>query len=222
MTYYVHPVKAAIVKSGKVSKLTTIYADKPIKTDITAAQIGLWNQGKLPIKASNILQSIVLYTADNAPILEASIRKVSRDVIKLQLQTDESESGRIAISWQILEQNDFGIIQLIYAGSPDVGIRLSGIIEGQKQIEQVIFKQRFKSLDEQYSAATSAADIKLLYFFLYMFLGIFLLKILTNLIRHKPLFAREDLFYFILFAVFVGVSLWEIFSKKIEAPPFGF
>jgi hypothetical protein len=83
LTYYVHPAKAAIVKAGQVSQLTALYANKPITTDITAAQIAIWNQGKLPIKSSNILKPIILSTADKTPILEVSIRKVTRDVINI-------------------------------------------------------------------------------------------------------------------------------------------
>jgi len=216
LTYYVHPVKAAIVKAGQVSQLTAIYADKPIKTDITAAQVAFWNQGKLAIKDNDILKSIVLYTGDKTPILEATIRKVSRDVIKLQLQTQEARNGRVTISWQILEQNDGGVIQLIYAGSPDVDIRFSGVIEGQKEIEQIVYKEKIMSPDEQYRAAGVAWGWTTL-----LIPGFFLILIfIKNLILHKTLLVANDYFILILLAIFVGMIYF--FRIRIPGPPFGF
>jgi hypothetical protein len=220
LTYYVHPVKAVVVKAGQASELTAIYADKPIKTDITAAQVALWNQGKLPIKGNDVLKPIVLHTTDKSPILEATIRKVSRDVIKLQLQPHEAQNGRIAISWQILEQNDGGIIQLIYAGSPDVDILFEGVIEGQNKIERIVYPEKIQSPDEQYTVATSGR-----YFFLFVVIfivGTFSLVVIKYLKRRRPLIGREEWFVFIILAIMIGLGLYNFFTKKMAAPPFGF
>ena len=150
LIYYVHPVKAAVVARGaQVSKLTAYYGEKRVITDITVAQVAIWNQGKLPIKDADILQPIVLFTADKTPILEATTRKVSREVSKLRLNADEAPNGRVTISWKILEQNDGGVIQLIYAGNPNVDIRLDGVIEGQKEIARVVYSERIMSPDQQ-------------------------------------------------------------------------
>ena len=69
--------------------------------------------------------------------------------------TDEAQNGRVTISWQILEQNDGGIIQLIYTGNPEVNIRVDGVIEGQKEIEQIVYGEKLTSPDEQFRKATS-------------------------------------------------------------------
>ncbi len=221
LTYYVHPLKAAIVKAGQVSQLTALYANKPIKTDITAAQIAIWNQGKLSIKSSNILQPIILFTADKTPILEVSIRKVSREVIKLQLKEDESQNGRISISWQILEQDDGGIIQLIYAGSPDVDIRCSGVIEGQKGIEQIIYKRKIESPDEQYRYSEKTV-LQLVLFPVIFFLLWFLVIVVRFLKRRRPLIDSRGWFLLFGVAIMSGLALHSYFSQKIVSPPFGF
>jgi len=137
LTYYVNPSKAIVVKSGQASNLAVSFNGKIINTDITAAQIILWNQGKLSIKTDDILKPIVIYTENNVPILEATIRKSSRDVTQLSLNTEEIQKGLLTVSWSILEQNDGGIIQLIYAGGPEVNIYARGVIEGQREIIQL-------------------------------------------------------------------------------------
>ena len=137
LAYYVNPARAVVVQMGQASKLKVNFDNKPIETDITAAQIALWNRGEVPIKSDNILNPIIIRTENNIPILEATIRKTSRDVTRLNLNTDDLQRGQVSISWNILEQNDGGIIQLIYAGNQNVRINLEGVIEGQKDIFQI-------------------------------------------------------------------------------------
>lgn len=137
LTYYVHPVKAVIVKSGQTSKLKATYDEKLITTDITVAQVAIWNEGAKPIKRDTVLKPIVIHVEGDAPILEATIRTSGRDVTQLALNTDEIQQGRVSVFWNILEHKDGGIIQLIYAGSPNANIFVDGAIEGQRQIAQV-------------------------------------------------------------------------------------
>jgi hypothetical protein len=153
LTYYLNPVKAALVRSGQASRLSTTFDNKPIKGDITAAQVALWNQGKLAIKKQDMLKPVVLYTENNAPILEATIRKSSRDVTGLSLATEQLQQGRVGISWDILERNDGCVIQLIYAGNPDLNLSIDGVIEGQPQLEQAKFSGRIRSPEEQFTSA---------------------------------------------------------------------
>jgi hypothetical protein len=68
------------------------------------------------------------------------------------LNTDELQQGRVTILWNILEHSDGGVIQLIYAGNPDVRIQAAGVIEGQPQIERIEFSGRIKSPTEQYES----------------------------------------------------------------------
>ena len=66
-------------------------------------------------------------------ILEASIRKSSRDVIGFSLSLEEIELGRIPVSWEVLEQGDGGLIEVIYAGSPEIDFKAEGAIVGRKK-----------------------------------------------------------------------------------------
>jgi hypothetical protein len=62
---------------------------------------------------------------------------MSRDIIGLKLDEGKYEEGRIGISWTILEQNDGGVIQLIHEGDINVEIKVDGVIEGQRNINQL-------------------------------------------------------------------------------------
>lgn len=136
LTYYVNPAKAVVVKAGQASRLTTSYDNKIITTDITAAQLQIWNSGTKPIKKDGVLKPVVIYTENNVPILEATIRKSGREVSQLALNIDELQQGRVTILWNILERNDGGVIQLIYAGNTNEQFKFDGVMEGQSQVEQ--------------------------------------------------------------------------------------
>jgi hypothetical protein len=136
LAYQVNPANAVVVRAGQASKLKVTFNDRIIKSDVTAFQIALWNQGNQSIKPNNILKPIIINVED-APILEASIRKMSRDIIDIELAEHEYEQGRIGISWKILEHNDGGVIQVIYEGDTDVQITVDGVIEGQQDIIEV-------------------------------------------------------------------------------------
>jgi len=152
LTYYPHPVKATLVRAGEASRLITSFDNKPVETNITVAQIAIWNQGKRPIKKDQVLEPVAIFTENNTPILEATIRKSSREVTQLTLNTDDLQNGRVTVLWNILEQNDGGVIQLIYAGNADVSISADGILEGQSNLERLEFAGRIKSPYEQYES----------------------------------------------------------------------
>jgi hypothetical protein len=215
LTCYVHPVKATIVRTGEASRLITSFDNKPIASDITAAQVALWNRGNRPIKKQNVLKPVVIYTQDNSPILEATIRKTSRDVTHLSLNLNELQKGRVIIDWDILERNDGGIIQLIYAGKPDVHIQAEGVIEGQPSVELAEFSGIIKSPYEQYESERS--EYRTIGFLL-LGLGILLLWGALGIRKAKSDFKKSSDKYIILLKSFIEDRdkdiKWEI--EQIE------
>jgi hypothetical protein len=137
LTYLVHPAKAVVVKTGQVSKLTVLVAGKEVLTDITATQIAFWNAGNEPIRREHMLRPFVIRTETGVPIIEATIRKTSREVVSLELDRSRAPEGRIAASWNILERDDGGIIQVIFARGPDTPISATAVIEGQSHIKAI-------------------------------------------------------------------------------------
>jgi len=131
LNFYVHPVKATVVKAGQASKLTVSFDGHEITNDITAVQIAFWNAGKRPIKKAEILEPIVISCGVDHPILEASLKKTTRPLTHPVLETTKMENGEIGISWDILEQSDGGVVQVVYTGGTSVSFQMRGTIEGQ-------------------------------------------------------------------------------------------
>ncbi|MBI2472040.1 MAG: hypothetical protein HYV59_12490 [Planctomycetes bacterium] len=221
LTYYVNTVKATVVKAGQASKLTASYNNKVIETDITASQIALWNEGKLPIKRSGILKPIIIYTENETPILEATIRKTSRDVIQLELNTEDLQHGRITVSWAIFEQGDGAIVQLIYAGSPDVNIFTDGVIEGQKEIIRQE-SDRLKSSEEQ---ITLEHSVKRGSGLIFVILGSVMLIVSVFTILGKRRSKGLGVLVWPLITLplpVIGIGTYFLITSKSLGPPFGF
>lgn len=129
---FVDPAKAAIVKAGQTSRLATSYDGEQVLDDITAAQVTIWNYGKLSIRSENVLDHISL-VVDKARVLEVAVRNVTRDVTGFVVRVNPKDAHRIDISWNILESGDGAVIQVIYAGNAAAEIMPRGIIEGQRK-----------------------------------------------------------------------------------------
>ncbi len=224
IVYYVNPVKAVIARAGQAQQLITTFNNKVVESDITIAQIALWNQGKRPVKTSNILKPIVISTEKNSPILEATVRKTSRDIIKVNLGTEDIDKGKVSISWNIFEQNDGCVIQLIYAGDHDVKLLMQGVIEGQAEIAKLEFYKKMKSPDEQYAsekglalASGIACVIPGILIIMIMIFGIMRLKVVTT---------KVDIIIVCFISLFgillLTLGLYAIFIYKKIGPPFGF
>jgi hypothetical protein len=46
LTYYVHPIRTAVVTAGETSSLTVTHAGRVLTGNVTAANIAIWNAGK--------------------------------------------------------------------------------------------------------------------------------------------------------------------------------
>lgn len=141
LKYVVNPAKAVVVSAAQASALEVKIAGREVKGDVTAAQVAIWNGGKKAIRRENVLQSVVLATENEVPILEASIRKTSRDICEVALDSSKCAEGKLGISWKILEQDDGAVVQVIYGGPQKTGIAISGVVEQQKEIEILSTRQ---------------------------------------------------------------------------------
>jgi hypothetical protein len=150
LTAFVHPVKATVVKAGQASRLSVRLNEIEITNDVTAVQIALWNRGVLSVRRENILKPIVI-KLPGCRILEASIRKQSRDVVNMSLGAAKINEGRLGVSWDILEKSDGGIMQIVYAGGDSSAIEFEGVIEGQPALSLLQYSGKLTRLEEQYS-----------------------------------------------------------------------
>jgi hypothetical protein len=226
LVYFVNPVQAVVVKTGEASNLHFFYADQELKSDVTAAQIALWNQGNESIRPESVLQPVMIRTNPSVPILEATIRKKSREVVDISLDQSRLREGVVGMKWNILEHDDGAVIQLVYAGPPSTQIDALGVIEGQAGIREL--KDRGEKFFSLSLTGHSRNPHKVLGFGL-IALGILMLTAIfatkrrfflhRNLSRRMGLidtaFALTPFFY-------IALGICSILFLSHPDPPFGF
>jgi hypothetical protein len=124
----------SIVKAGETGSIDVIYKGKPITTDVYVCRLYIWNAGAETIHRDNILEPIQIELLPNAPILDATIRKVSRPVAGVVLDTSQMDKGILSVSWKLLEHNDGAVVDVIYASDREGRVQVSGVIEQQPQV----------------------------------------------------------------------------------------
>jgi hypothetical protein len=217
LIYHVNSAKAIVVQAGQASRLKVSFDQKLIKSDITATQIAFWNRGNQSIKPNDVLKPIVISTENGVPILEANIRKTSREIIDIKLNEEENPGGRLGISWKILERNDGGVVQLIYAGSASVGIQVEGVIEGQKEIDELP-AENFVSLGP-IRKPLKAVGVALL--ILGSSMTVLSAVIITNLLTNGRFVLKRDWIGIIVPVYFLLAGLF-FRRAKTPGPPFGY
>ena len=136
LTYAVWPVHAPIVRSQSFSDLKVLYKGAEVHGDISLASVEFQNLGAGPILGApdtDILSPIYIQLEGDAPILEASVQKMTRSLIEVSLDQSKASSGRLGLGWKILEQNDGFIVQITYVGPTNTRIQVTGTVKGQQQ-----------------------------------------------------------------------------------------
>ncbi len=130
--------RTALVTLPHNSPIRVYYGAQEVATDVTAAQVLMWNRGKESIRRENVLKPLHIYTEPSTPILEARLARVTRDVTSCAIDDSQLMRGVVGISCAILEAGDGLALQLIYAGKPEVEVRMDGVIEGQGSPDPVL------------------------------------------------------------------------------------
>jgi hypothetical protein len=134
--YYVAPSKTVVFKQGEASGLHVTHKGQELTTDVTAAQVVVWNDGKTPIRAEHVLESVKVILDPPARILDVRVRESSRPLIEFKTLPDAYDRGEIPLTWKILEKNDGAVLQITYAGNTEHVCTLQGAIEGQRTIHR--------------------------------------------------------------------------------------
>lgn len=227
LVYAVNPVKTRVVTMGQSTELEIRYEGVELgDVDITAAQIAIWNAGEESIRRENILKEVVICTDPAVEILEVSIVKHSREFEVTELtvldQPELIKTGRVSISWSILEKNDGASIQLIYLGSPDVDIMVEGLIESSGSIERVGREVKIKTPIEQVRSEESGR-----WFLLpaAIFLFVAAIYFSREVIRDWKKDRKMAIFELIVLISYVGIiafSIWYAIGRGPFGPPFGY
>jgi hypothetical protein len=186
-----------------------------VGADVVAVQVAVWNRGRVSIRAEHVLQGAKL-VLDGAPkILAASLVRQTRDVVQFEVGQREEDfrTGRVPVRWRILERGDGVIVQVIYAGAPEIPVHLETIIEGQGQAREV---KKTESTQvprvEQWSRrGTIGAAIAFTV----------LAVILSAFVLYQGASLRKKPWGVILGLWFIACLLWLVLAAE-PAPPFDF
>lgn len=131
--YYVSPQRTRIVDTSipAPSQLQVLYRGKDLNANVSAVTLYIWNDGKLPIKAEDVLEPLKVQLEAGCEILDARLLKVSRTLTNLAKgEVPETEKNSISMSFRILERGDGAALQIIYTGKPDTAVSVKGAIVG--------------------------------------------------------------------------------------------
>lgn len=224
LTYFVHPAKAAVVRTQQTSRLAVQYDGQGLKSDITAAQVAFWNAGSKPIRANDVLSPLVIQTGNKERILEASLRKTSRDVVGITLDPSRVAAGEVEIRWTILEQNDGGVLQIIFAGDETVDIQAHAILEGQPAIVELEYSGELRTPGEQYARRQGLKAQFPAY--LIIVVGLFMIPVTVWLLARKQKRGQKlrpsDWFMLVQGPFLIAVGIWTLMTQRPPGPPFGF
>ena len=148
-TYYVSPTRARIVDTSIPAppQLQVLYRGKALNANVSAAVVYFWNDGKLPIKAEDVLEPLKIELDPACEIIDARILKVSRAVTKFA-KGDVSDAAKnvLPVSFGILERNDGAVLQIMYSGKPEGHVSITGTVVGLGSPKQVFTEQERQPL----------------------------------------------------------------------------
>lgn len=214
LVYYVNPARTTVVKQGTTSRLTVSVDGHPLSQDVTAVQIAVWNRGKQAIRPSSVLEPVIIRTESAVPILEATIRRKSREVVALNLDQAHLAEGQVAISWKILEQDDGGVVQLVYAAGTGTRIECVGVIEGQTHIRELRYSGAIRTPAQQLNKLKGIRSVLVSMFVTIGFMFVLSIRILTRFYQR----AAVGLLTVVMFAA----VLYLYFLIAVPTVPFGF
>jgi hypothetical protein len=221
-TYYVSPQRAVIVDATApgLSELQILHRGQPVGNSVVAVTLYFWNDGRLPIRRADVLEPVAVQIAAGAEILEARIQKVSRPVVKFSTGEVPSDARNfLPIDFEILEKGDGAALQMIYAGTPDARIDVTGTIVGAgdpRILSTSTSSQFFKRSDPKASRRRQMILGSVAVFMGgLMFVGVLVLWIRTRLVadlerRRSRRWRLALLLVFSLFYTGLGITMLYI------------
>ena len=137
--FLVEPSRSQILSADTIgdAPISVIKANgEKIENDLTSVRYYFWNNGTESIRKANILKPIQLhFENDNIEILDFKIVKLSREITGVKVTRSESNPlTSLDVDFTILEPNDGFTGQILFSGTKDASIAISGIIEKSPEI----------------------------------------------------------------------------------------
>jgi hypothetical protein len=225
LVYLVNPVRTVVVKQGTASRLGVTFDGRPLTQDVTASQVAIWNRGRQAIRRAAILQAVTIATEPKAAILEATIRKTTRDVVGFDLDRTRLADGEVSVAWNILEDGDGGVVQLVYASGVDTQIRCRGVIEGQRAVRELSLP--WHTIESPESQLRSLRWLRYIFVALALpMLYMFVWTLINWQTEIGSLHGRARLVELVVSVavpvVGLGLILYWLLARGVPTPPFGF
>jgi hypothetical protein len=147
--------RTIVVSPERVENIQVLADGQPVKGPISAVQVAVWNSGKRPIRAEDVLEPIKISLEGGMPVIDARALRVTREVTELKLDNSKKTIGELGVRFRILEQGDGILLQIIYAGDVNVPLKGSGVIVGQSTFSIETIDKNTKR-DKARSTATSS------------------------------------------------------------------
>jgi len=218
------PIKSKLIETKNIEKAPFKiyrYDNTEINNDVTSTTLYLWNQGKKPIKSTDILDSLLISLPDSCEILKIEIIGQTRDVCNISLI--QINKNQVKLNFNIIEHLDGFIAQLIYIGNSNQNLSISGNIEGVKNFNTSTNK------NNQLKKILLTIFISISIFFIVVIALRFLLKVIdkreisySEIIKiffkakMKDIILATFLFILINLSIFVLIDGSKLFSNKVE------
>jgi hypothetical protein len=229
LVFAVDPTRTIIARAGRPSELKVEFKGEAIKTDVVGTQVALWNQGKRSIHAGDVLTPLEIRLSPPTPILQVSVAKTSRSVIALALGNDADmlRQGWISVGFRILEKDDGGNIQIIYAGPSDVEVSLVGVVEGAAGPRNLRATGLASSPGKGPPSFGARLFWRLLPWAYVLWLIILPLPVMIKHVRRRGPRSTLDVIYFVtdcvMFAAAISMLLFVFhWFPYVPTPPFGY
>ncbi|HUF63281.1 MAG TPA: hypothetical protein VMN36_14495 [Verrucomicrobiales bacterium] len=214
-----YPLRTPLVRVGASSSISVHHGTDVIASDLTVARIAIWNKGDSAVRRGHILKPLVIKTRTAVPIVEATIQKQSRDVVNTKLDLSGIATGQVAVTWQIMEENDGCVLQLIYMGDDTVIFEFEGVFEEQKAPSVRSSRKIRKPTDQYEFDRVSALWTGVFFIVIAVFSGIIFFG------RRWYRLKCEGVDY-VVFLGGCGMALlgifFIVFLARETGPPFGF
>ncbi len=132
----------------------------------------------------------------------------------LNLDQAHLAEGQVAISWKILEQDDGGVVQLVYAAGTETRIECAGVIEGQTYIRELKYSGAIRSPAEQLDKLKRIRYLLALMLFVIGSMSVISFRVWTR-------FYQRGTMGVLTVAMFAAV-LYLYFLSAVPTVPFGF
>jgi hypothetical protein len=164
------PNKITILSNSNLKK-ANIKIFKPdgseIKSNLYLLKFYFWNQGKKTINSKDILEKInISLNSKSVEIVDYRIISFSRKICGIKI--NKTNLNTLSLNFDLLERNDGFSGQIIYEGSPNVDLNMSGTI-----LETKILKGIYSG--ENSSESRGAMQVIVLF----LLLGVALIACLT-------------------------------------------